>query len=108
TQSRADGKLFLSYGRAREQQIRDVRTGYSQHKPDGYQQSDHRRPHRADLILLQRDDRSTESNIFVRVLVDQLLDDGAGFGLGLLNRDARLEPRHRAKGVPDAITATGW
>src|SRR5947209_8821419 len=42
------------------------------------------------------------------MLVNQLRDDVARSGLGLFDRDTRLESGHRSIRVPDAITAHGW
>jgi hypothetical protein len=53
---RADRDFFLASRRARQQQVRDVRAGDQQHKPDRAQQNIERQPYVAHDLFEQRHD----------------------------------------------------
>jgi hypothetical protein len=99
-QRAAHRDLFLPRGAASEQQISDIGACDQQHECDGAQQD----PQRADdiaieKVILQRLDGGAPSLIRFRIVGGDLSCHGIHVGVGLRDRDARLEPRHHQNPV---------
>ena len=99
-QRTAHRDLFLPRGAASEQQVGNIGACDQQHECDGAEQN----PQRADdiaieKIVLQRLDGGAPALIRFRVVRGDLSRHRVHVGVGLRDRDARLEPRHHQNPV---------
>src|SRR5262245_25987943 len=88
------GDFSLPRRSARQQQVGHVRAGDQQHASDGAQQDQQRRPDIANDGVSQRRDRHAIALIGVGILFFQRYRDVLHLGASLLDRGARLQPRH--------------
>ena len=89
---RADRHLALPHGTPGEQQVRQVHARHQQDEPDAAKQQPERGTHRADRLLVQRHDRGTDRTVRRGICRRELRRDAPHFGVGLLRRDAGLQP----------------
>ena len=89
----ADGDLLLARGRAREQQVRDVRARDEQHERHGAHHDQHGASHVADDGFDERHDVDREGSVAL-VLFPNPRGDGGDVRVRLRHRHARLQSRH--------------
>ena len=105
---RADGKLALPGGGAREQQVRDVRAGEEQHEGDRGKEGPERRPGFGDAALEKRDDHRPLAAVGPRVLRLEPRHDRVELGPRRRERGARRQAREDAQAlVIAALEPTG-
>src|SRR6185503_13076727 len=91
-QSSAYRKLFLSRGSAREQKVRDVRTGYQQQKRHRAEEHKQGRANLFHRLLARCDKAYADTSVGVGVLLFEPAFDGGHFSSRLLDRCAGLKP----------------
>ena len=102
-----DGELFLTAGRAGQEQRGDVRARDQQDEADRAEQHQQRRPHVADQGVAERTEARAVPGVFLGVRAAQPRADDQHFFTRLGERNPGTAPRHHVQEMGGAKRAVG-